>query len=165
MTPRYAFTFRSARQGDGAAVFEITQLSVDGLAPQHYTPEQIAGWMGQRTPTFYEDLISRGNLVVAELEGRLVGFVDAEAGEVTRLFILPDVAGAGLGKQLLAIGIAKARTGHAGPIKLESTINAEGFYRRHGFKPIGKGYFSHGLGGDPIAIVQMELPSEDATSF
>jgi GNAT superfamily N-acetyltransferase len=149
--------FRPARAGDGQALFDITRLSVGGLARESYTPEQIAGWMGERTPSFYEELIGKGQMIVAERDGGVAGFVDAEPGEVTRLFILPDAAGLGLGKRLLEIGIARAGAGHAGPIRVESTINAEGFYRRHGFRPVGKGYFSHGLGGAPIEVVYMEL--------
>lgn len=89
--------------------------------------------------------------------GVVVGFVDAVPGEVTRLFILPEVAGVGLGRRLLEIGIAQARLGHSGAIKLEATVNAVGFYRKCGFRSIGRGCFSHGRGGDPIAIVHMEL--------
>jgi ribosomal protein S18 acetylase RimI-like enzyme len=89
--------------------------------------------------------------------GAVVGFVDAEPGEVTRLFILPEAAGVGLGRRLLEIGLAQARVGHSGPIRLEATINAEGFYRKYGFRSIRRGYFSHGLGGDLIEIVHMEL--------
>lgn len=148
---------RPARQGDGQAVFDVTRLSVQALAKDHYAADQIAGWMGARVPAYYEELIAKGRMVVAERNGAIVGFVDAEPGEVTRLFVLPEVAGSGLGKQLLDIGIDKAREGHAGPIRLESTINAEGFYRRHGFRTVGRGHFSHGLGGDPIEIIHMEL--------
>lgn len=156
------FRFRQARAGDGAAVFAVTWASVKGLATAHYSEEQIAGWMGERTPDFYETLIALGNMTVAERNGAIVGFVDAEPGEVTRLFILPDSAGAGLGKRLLEIGIASARRNHAGPIRVESTINAESFYRRYGFRPVGRGTFSHGLGGDPIEIVHMELAPAEA---
>lgn len=95
--------------------------------------------------------------MVAERGGVVVGFVDAELGEITRLLLLPDAAGAGLGRRLLEIGLEAARRGHDGPVKVEATVNAEGFYRRHGFRPIGRGYFSPGVGGDPIAIVKMEL--------
>lgn len=151
------FVFRPARAGDGQALFDVTRLSVGGLARQSYAPEQIAGWMGERTPSFYEDLIGKGQMIVAERDGIIAGFVDAEPGEVTRLFILPEASGLGLGKRLLEIGIAQARSEHAGPIRVESTVNAEGFYRRHGFRPVGKGYFSHGVGGVPIEIVHMEL--------
>ncbi|MBS9476739.1 GNAT family N-acetyltransferase [Ancylobacter radicis] len=148
---------RPARAGDGPAVFAVTHQSVRGLATGAYSSAQIEGWMGARTPAFYEALITGGRMVVAERDGVVVGFVDADPGEVTRLFILPEVAGAGLGRRLLEVGIAAARAGHDGPIRLESTRNAEGFYRRHGFEPVGIGHFSHGLGGEPIEIVQMEL--------
>lgn len=77
--------------------------------------------------------------------------------EVTRLFILPEAAGVGLGRRLLEIGIAQARLGYSGSIKLEATINAEGFYRKYGFRSAGRGYFSRGLGGGPVEIVHMEL--------
>nr|WP_245176178.1 GNAT family N-acetyltransferase [Cupriavidus sp. AcVe19-6a] len=94
---------------------------------------------------------------VCLLDDAVIGFVDAEPGEVTRLFVLPEAAGAGLGRRLLEIGIEQARVNHSGPIRVEATINAVGFYLKHGFKVLKRGYFSHGLGGEPIEIVQMEL--------
>lgn len=151
-------SLRPARPGDGGALFEVTRRSVAGLAAGHYSAEQVAGWMGLRTPAFYEDLVAGGRAVVAEHDGRVVGFVDAEPGEVTRLFLLPEAAGHGLGARLLAVGMETARDGHAGPVRVEATINAVGFYERHGFRVVGRGHFSHGLGGEPIDIVHMELP-------
>jgi len=148
---------RPARVGDGTAVFEVTRLSAAGLARDHYSPEQIANWMGERTPDFYEDAIGKGRMVVVERSGVVVAYVDAEPGELTRLFVLPEVAGQGLGARLLEIGLAAARLGHIGPIKVEASINAETFYRRFGFTTIGRGYFSHGVGGIPIEIVHMLL--------
>lgn len=148
---------RRARPGDGRAVFDVTRASVAGLAKNHYSEDQIAGWMGERTPDFYEALIANGRMIVAESKDGIVGFVDATPGEVTRLFILPCAAGCGLGARLLQIGINKARDGHSGTIRIEATLNAVSFYTRHGFKETGTGYFSHGLGGDPIAIVYMEM--------
>lgn len=154
-----AVVLRPARAGDGQAVFEVTRLSVTALARKHYAPDQIAGWMGDRAASYYEDAIAKGRMVVAERAGRVVGFVDAEPGEVTRLFLLPEAAGAGLGKRLLDIGIDEARRSYEGPIRIEATLNAESFYRRHGFRTVGQGHFSHGLGGAPIDIVHMELPN------
>ncbi|PLP61204.1 GNAT family N-acetyltransferase [Mesorhizobium loti] len=148
---------RPARAGDGQAVFDVTQASVRELAKNHYSESQIAGWMGERTAQTYERLIARGGMVVAEQDDRIVGFVDAEPGEVTRLFLLSAAAGSGLGSKLLEIGIAKARLDHEGLIRVEATLNAEGFYARHGFRPVEHGFFSHGVGGDPIGIVLMEL--------
>ena len=151
------FSFRAARHEDAETVFNITQASIGGLTRASYSRPQIENWMGERTPAFYEELIARGRMTVCLRDGIVVGFVDAEPGEVTRLFVLPEAAGFGIGRRLLEIGIAQARLGHSGSIRLEATINAEGFYRKCGFRSIATGYFSHGLGGEPIEIVHMEL--------
>ncbi|MDA9529269.1 GNAT family N-acetyltransferase [Bradyrhizobium sp. CCBAU 25338] len=150
-------SFRAARPDDAETVFNITKASIAGLSRGCYSQAQIENWMGERTPRFYEDLITRGRMTVGLRNGIVVGFVDAEPGEVTRLFVLPEAAGSGLGQRLLDIGVAQARLGHDGPIRLEATINAEAFYRRYGFRSTGRGQFSHGLGGEPIEIVHMEL--------
>jgi predicted GNAT family N-acyltransferase len=150
-------SFRPARPEDAETVFEITKASIGGLAGETYSRNQIENWMGERTPTFYQELIANGRMTVCLRNAVVVGFVDAEPGEVTRLFMLPEAAGLGLGRRLLEIGIAQARLGHSGPIKLEATINAEGFYQRHGFRSMKRGYFSHGIGGVPIEIVHMQL--------
>jgi predicted GNAT family N-acyltransferase len=150
-------SFRPARPEDAETVFEITKASISGLAGASYSRNQIENWMGERTPTFYQELIAKGRMTVCLRNAVVVGFVDAVPGEVTRLFMLPEAARLGLGRRLLDIGIAQARLGHSGPIKLEATINAEGFYQRHGFRSMGRGYFSHGIGGVPIEIVHMQL--------
>ena len=157
MTVDGEFSFRAARFEDAETIFNITKASIGGLGRASYSRQQIENWMGERTPAFYEELIAKGRTTVGLRAGIVVGFVDAEPGEVTRLFIMPEVAGIGLGRRLLEIGIAQARLGHGGPIRIEATINAEGFYRNCGFRSIGRGYFSHGLGGEPIEIVHMEL--------
>ena len=150
-------SFRPARCEDAETVFKITKASISGLAAAAYSRNQIEHWMGERTPAFYEELMAKGRMTVCLRNGIVVGFVDAVPGEVTRLFMLPEAAGRGLGRRLLEIGIAQARLGHGGPIKLEATISAEGFYQRHGFRSIGRGYFSHGIGGVPVEIVHMQL--------
>lgn len=157
MTQPADFSFRPARREDAETLFDITKASIGGLAGASYSPKQIENWMGERTATFYEELIAKGRMTVCLRGGVAVGFVDAEPGEVTRLFVLPEVAGVGLGRRLLEIGIAQARLGHSGSIKLEATVNAVGFYRKCGFRSLGRGYFSHGRGGKPIEIVHMEL--------
>lgn len=148
---------RPAWPGDGQSLYDVTVQSIQGLGKQHYSSDQLAGWMGERTADYYEDMIKKNKAFIAEENGEILGFVDADPGEVTRLFLLPKAAGRGLGKRLLKLGVEIAAKGHLGPIKIESTLNAQGFYERHGFKTIKKGYFSHGVGGNPIEIVLMEM--------
>ncbi|WFU21164.1 GNAT family N-acetyltransferase [Bradyrhizobium sp. CB1717] len=149
--PADDISFRPARADDAETVFDITKASIAGLSRGCYSPAQIENWMGERTPRFYEELIAKERMTVCLRNDVVIGFVDAEPGEVTRLFVLPEAAGSGVGKRLLDIGVAQA------PIRLEATINAEAFYRRYGFRKMGQGQFSHGLGGEPIEIIHMEL--------
>ena len=154
------FTLRRALPGDGQAIFHVTRQSIAELSNGMYTPEQLNGWMGERTPEFYEQLIKQGQMVVALQLGRIVGFVDSEPGEVTRLFLLLEASSKGLGAHLLKIGVDHARGPGIRFIKVESTLNAEGFYKKHGFVTQKHGFFSHGVGGQPIEIIYMELELE-----
>jgi len=148
--------FRPARPGDGDAAFELTRIAIAAMAKGHYTPDQIANWMGERTPSFYEEMVTMGRMVVAERDGVVVGFVDAVPGELTRLFVAPKETGGGLGSRLLTIGVEAARGGQDVPVRVEATLNAEGFYLRHGFRRLGIADFSHGLGGPTLKVVVME---------
>ena len=58
---------------------------------------------------------------------------------------------------LLQLGVLMAARGHEGPVRIEATLNAESFYRRHGFVRTGTGFSSHRGAGAPIEIVHMEL--------
>lgn len=111
--------------------------------------------MGDRTPATYLEGV--GRIRVAERGGRVVGYVDAVPGEITRLFLLPEAAGQGLGRALLREGLAMAQRGHAGPLRVEATLNAVPFYARFGFREVGRGHFG-GRGGDfpPLEVVIME---------
>ncbi len=151
------FSIRPATAADAEAVFRVTRDSVAGLATTHYTPAQIAGWMGDRTPATYLEGCASGRIHVAEQDGRVVGFVDAVPGEVTRLFLLPGVARKGLGRALMEVGLQRARAGGAETLRIEATLNAVPFYAKFGFLPVGKGQFG-GRTGDwpPIEVTIME---------
>lgn len=151
------FLIRPAQQGDGQALYDVTHLSILASGQAFYSSEQLAGWMGARTAATYEAIIAKGNVMVAERNGQLVAFVDTEGGEVTRLFLLPEATGSGLGKHLLELGIERVKREYKEDIRVEATLNAESFYAHHGFKAVERGFFSHGVGGEPIAIVHMVL--------
>jgi GNAT superfamily N-acetyltransferase len=98
---------RPGKDGDGAALYAVTWSSVRGLLPGHYSADQLKIWMGRRDADCHEDLLKHGMTVIAERAGRAVGFVHTLPGEINRLFVIPEEAGKGLGKQLLETGLKK----------------------------------------------------------
>lgn len=148
---------RPARPGDGALMLDVTRASVAGLASRHYDAAQIAAWTRDRMPAYYEPDIAAGRTIIAEGQGRAVGFVAAVPGELTRLFIRPEVAGQGLGARLARLGIALALADADGPVILQATLNARAFYERCGFRFEGEGAYANGTGGLPVRVVNMRL--------
>jgi predicted GNAT family N-acyltransferase len=152
-----AVVIRAATTDDAEALFDVTWQSAQVLCRDHYPAEAVSTWMGNRTPATYARVIQTESVSVAVVADKVVGSVSAVPGEVTRLFVLPEQAGSGLGRRLMEIGLAIAERGWIGPIHLEATRNAEPFYRRFGFEKVGEGVFSgRGDGFPPIAIVRME---------
>ena len=151
-------SIRPARPSDAGSIFQITEESFIGLAGHCYTQEQRAGWMNGVRSDFYLPGIVAGSTYVAERDATVVGYVDAVPGELVCLFVLPVVAGRGLGARLLECGLRLARQGHSGPIGVEALLNAVPFYERAGFVQIRPGFSSHGTDETPpIEIMHMEL--------
>jgi predicted GNAT family N-acyltransferase len=83
---------------------------------------------------------------MAELDGVAIGYAEFFTGEVTSLFVRSAMAGRGVGSRLLHFAIDGASLGHAGPIRLEATLNGEAFYRKHGFVKLGEGFLERPRG-------------------
>ena len=146
--------FRAAREGEGQALYDITEAAIRGLASAHYSAAQIEGWMAGRDGAQYEAVISHGCVVVAAKGAALLGFVEAAPGEILRLFVRPEAAGQGLGRGLLQRGIDMAGPGE---VRLNATLNAAPFYAHCGFIPLGRALYTHPGGGKPVEIVTMRL--------
>src|SRR5439155_25525451 len=107
--------------------------SVKALCKDHYSLEQITGWLKNRTPQGYLPGIERGEMFVAVNERRIVGFGHAVPGEVVAVYVEPEWTRHGVGRAILAEGITRARGGHQGAIRLDATLNAQEFYKKAGF--------------------------------
>lgn len=146
---------RPARPGEGQKLYDVTQAAIFRLAAGHYSAAQIAQWMGGRDAAHYEQVIANGAVRVAVEDGEILGFVDSAPGVLLRLFVRPGVAGKGLGRRLLEVGVAAAWLEDR--VRLEATLNAAPFYARCGFVEVGRSVFQHPLGGLPVEVVNMEL--------
>lgn len=108
--------------------------AVNKACQNFYTEKQIKAWLKGRSPEGYEG-IEKGEMYVAEEKGKIVGFGHAIPGEILAIFVDPAFHGKGIGKLLLEHGLKMALK-NCKKVKVESALNAEGFYKKHRFVKI-----------------------------
>lgn len=155
-----AIVLRQARAADAQAIFNVHKDSVESQCGEHYSVEQIHMWLDGRSPATYLPAIEQGNLWVAQA-GSILGFVEIDGFELSKLFVCGAGAGQGIGGRLLNLAIERIRATKASSVYLEATRNAQGFYQANGFVPIGNGTFSRGNSRAVIEIVKMQRPLQD----
>lgn len=129
----HRWTIRQATAEDADRIHEVHTHSVRALCQDHYSPEQIARWLKHRTPQGYLSGIERGDMFVVVDGENIVGFGHAIPGEVVAVYVAPAQAKRGVGRVILAEALMRARRGHKGAVRLDATLNAQGFYEKAGF--------------------------------
>ena len=125
---------KTATINDAKEMHRIHTSAVRTVCKDFYTEKQIEAWLEGRSPEGYEG-IKKGEMYVVKDGGKVVGFGHAIPGEVVAVFVDPTFHKKGIGKLLLDYGLKIALKNH-NKVKVESTINAESFYKKHGFVKI-----------------------------
>jgi ribosomal-protein-alanine N-acetyltransferase len=99
--------------------------------------------------------------------GLLLGWMAGDDAEILTLAVAPERRRSGIGRALLAAGLAAARTMGARSLYLEvgeDNAAARAFYAGAGFREIGRrvGYYSRGEGGVDALILKLTLENSDA---
>ncbi len=125
-----AAVIRTATLNDVPAILEIEQRA---LAAAHWTAEQ------------YQKLVGGEGVLVAEADGRLCGFVCAQAvadeWEIENVVVAPELRRRGVASELLRELMERVRTEAASAILLEvreSNLPARRLYEKHGFGEVGR---------------------------
>jgi putative acetyltransferase len=127
---------RPANAADAQAILHVHTESLTVLCAGDYTPEQIAGWAALPVDErWLPRKFAAGDvvLVAEDAAGTVIGFGERAGEEIRAIYVHPLHARRGVGRMLLrelersavAVGIQKLR--------LDSSVTAEGFYKRCGF--------------------------------
>jgi GNAT superfamily N-acetyltransferase len=127
---------RKAMREDAPRLHELHTTSVRTLCSGHYAPEVIDGWLLNRRPQGYLLPIERGDLVVAEYGLTIIGFGEAVPGAIIAVYVDPIAVKCRIGSAIMHHALEIARRGHVGPVRLDATLNAVGFYQRFGFHEV-----------------------------
>lgn len=126
---------RSYVEGDLDAVVNCFARSVGTIGGRHYAPEQVAAWAPEHPDMKgWAERLRSGGVFVAEVNGQVVGFARAdESGIVDLLYVDPEYARRGLGRELLTAACSWAVDRGARRLESEVSIVARPLFEAMGF--------------------------------
>lgn len=141
---------------DAPRLHELHTTSVRALCSGHYAPEVIDGWLLNRRPQGYLAPIERGDIFVAEYCSTIVGFGEAVPGAIIAVYVDPIALKRRVGSAIMHHALEIARGGHVGPVRLEATLNAVGFYQHFGFREVARSSVCRGQIAVPCVVMELD---------
>lgn len=158
--PSLELVVRPAELKDAQAIRRVHGSSVPGLAGRHYTPAQIRLWTAGLTLERIKQALARetATLIVAEFQGRVVGFALLEFAVVLAVYVAADQARQGVGRRLMRRLEEEARGQGAKKLSLQASLNSEDFYLALGFQKLREEVFPLGQGeAMPCLVMEKNL--------
>jgi predicted N-acetyltransferase YhbS len=129
-------TIRPARPGDARDISNVIVQALRQTNSRDYAPEIIARVERSFGPDAIASLMEGRLMFTAERAGRIAGTASLDKATVQTVFVAPDVQGLGVGRSLMSAVMAAARARGIEVLSVRSTVTAEAFYARLGFKAV-----------------------------
>ncbi|HEY9663479.1 MAG TPA: GNAT family N-acetyltransferase [Allocoleopsis sp.] len=128
-------SIRTATIADIAALAQLFTHTVETVAPQSYSPEQVQAWA--KTPADlerFQRFILEVTTFVAVLDGRIVGFAGvAETGYLASLYTHSDYQRQGIGSELLKAVLEYAQAHQIERLYTEASEFSKPLFEKFGF--------------------------------
>lgn len=133
-------TIRDGTDDDRDVLADLHRRSIRELADGEHSDAQIEAWSAYPEPSVYPIDDPDVAVLVAERDGDVAGLgeVDVSAGELSKLYVGPDHARAGVGRALCEAMIERAEEAGIETLSVEASRNAAPFYERMGFERVGR---------------------------
>lgn len=153
---------RPALDADAEPIIHAHFAAVHQTASDFYPREVLESWSRQPDESRYEQIrqaIAKGHelfLVAEDLLG-VAGFgsIVPASQELRALYVHPRIARRGVGANLLLHLERLALLRQCAYLQMEASLNAEAFYRRHGYELVERGVHRLTNGGE-MACVKMK---------
>ncbi|QQO18438.1 GNAT family N-acetyltransferase [Bradyrhizobium diazoefficiens] len=141
-------TIRLALEDDADDISGVILRALRETNAKDYTNEIIERVARSFSPGAVRQLIGKRTVFVAAIGARIVGTASLDGSVVRTVFVAPDVQARGIGKRLIAEIERTARERNIPALTVPSSITAEAFYARLGFRAVRNSYY-----GDERTIV------------
>jgi putative acetyltransferase len=169
MSNPHSIRIREAVEADAEAVARVLFDAIHGSASSYYSSEVIASWARApdepRCSQIRRVIAGTDELcLVAEYNGDVVGFgsIVPSLSELRAVYVRTDLGRRGVGGAILHDLERMAVARGLSELHMDASINAEAFYRRHGYQVVERG--EHRLAnGAQMACVKMRkaLPERE----
>jgi N-acetylglutamate synthase-like GNAT family acetyltransferase len=132
---------RSAREEDANEISAVILRTLREVNAKDYPREIIERIESSFSPSAVLQLIGKRTVFVAVIGDRVMGTASLDENVVRTVFVSPDVQARGIGKLLMAEIERTARERNIPGLIVPSSISAETFYARLGFKAVRDSYF------------------------
>lgn len=133
---------RRFKNGDEVACFRVYFTSIRDIASRDYTPDQIAAWAPEdMDPQKWACHLRQLQPFVVAIGDIIVGYADVQPdGYIDHFFVAGNYPKQGVGTLLMNAIHDEAR--RLGLSELTSNVSktAEGFFLRHGFHVVERGF-------------------------
>lgn len=144
---------RAATERDARAISEVIVRALREVNSAHYTSAVIDRAVRNFTPEAVVKRMIGGFVLVASIDDRIVGAANLNDATIRSVFVSPDRRKQGLGSLLMQRLEAKARGAGVAKLSVPSSVNAQGFYRKHGYLPLRDAWH----GGEQTIIMEKIL--------
>ncbi len=132
---------RPYRSEDSPALAELFHRAVHHGASKRYSRKQRAAWSpAPPSGEIWEARLAVPDTIVAELEGKVVGFMtlNLETGYLDFAYVAPEVMGQGVTAVLYAVVEGRARAAGRDRLETEASKLAERFFLRQGWQLVAR---------------------------
>jgi len=130
-------SLRDHRAGDSHALYCLRRDAILELCPPVLSREQAQDWASKHTVDSMFERLCQTEGWVAELDGRVVGWISLKVDYIDGLYVDPRHAGTGIGSNLLRYLEGKLTTRGIASVRTDASLNARDFYLRRGYAPTG----------------------------
>jgi predicted N-acetyltransferase YhbS len=146
-------SIRPARRDDAGMVSELILSALRETNAKDYGPEIIARLEQSFSSAAVQESMSKRTVFVAILGQQIVGTASLDGRVARSVFVAPNAQGLGIGRRLMVEVERAARAAGVTALVVQSSVTAEQFYAKLGFKALRDSYH----GDERTIIMERDL--------